>query len=99
MNNYPLNPSNNPNVVVSNERNNQKQVDSNNNFYAGAGQSQMLPVRSRGYYDSPSFQPSPFMAEKPGGWFGTNHPGWAPNQQSELDKNKLAAMKTASSNR
>lgn len=82
-----MNPSNNP-----------KPSDSNNNLYAAQSQAQVPPVRSRGYYDSPSFQP-PFLGEKPGGWFGTNHLAFASNQQSELDKNKLAAMKTAPPNR
>lgn len=100
MSNYPFNPPNNPNVVVSNERSNPKPVDSNTNLYGPSPQPQIPPVRSRGYYDNPGYQqPPPFMPEKPSGWFGTNHYNWPSHQETEMDKNKLAAMKTAGPNR
>jgi hypothetical protein len=92
MGNFPLNPSNNPGLIASNQRDNSKPANPNNNLLA-ASQTQMEPVRSRGFYNSPSFQPSPFGGEKPSGWFGTNHVEWVPNRDTELDKNKLAADK------
>jgi len=64
-----------------------------------ASQPKLEPARSRGYYNSPAFQSSPFTGEKPSGWFGTNHVNWVSNQDSELDKNKLAAQKNAPQNK
>jgi len=90
LSNFPLNPSN--------QRDNLKQVNPNNNLLA-ASQPQLEPVRSRGYYNSPSFQPPPFAGEKPSGWFGTNHVNWVSNRDSELDKNKLAAESNAGLNK
>jgi hypothetical protein len=98
LNNAPFNPSNNPNTVITNERNTQQQSNTNNQLLA-ASQPQTGPVRSGGYYNSPAFQPPPFAGEKPSGWFGTNQVNWVSNQQSELDKNKLAAEKYAAPNK
>ena len=93
-NNYPFYPSNNPAFVPSSQQNNPKQMNTNYQLPV-ASQRQMEPVRSPGYYSAPSFPPSPFTGEKPSGWFGTNHLNWVSNKESELDKNKLAAGKTA----
>lgn len=98
LNNAPLNPPNNPNIIISNERNNQQQQPINNNLLV-ASPPQMQPARSGGFYNSPAFQPSPFAGEKPSGWFGTNHVNWVSNQESELDKNKIAAAKAATPNK
>jgi hypothetical protein len=94
MNNVPFVPSNNPNIIASNEQNYQKPLSSNNQLLASS-QPQTEPARSRGFYNSPSFQPPPFSGEKPSGWFGTNYVNWVSNRDSELDKNKLAAEKYA----
>jgi hypothetical protein len=96
--NYPVNPSNNPPLIASNQRNDLKQVNPNNNLLV-ASQPQMEPVRSRGYYNNPSFQPQPFTGEKPSGWFGTNHVNWVSNRDGELDKNKLAVEKNPELNK
>jgi hypothetical protein len=85
-------------MVMSNERINQQQPNTNNQLLA-ASQPQMESARSRGFYNSPSFQPSPFSGEKPSGWFGTNHVNWVSNREGELDKNKLAAEKNAAPNK
>ena len=74
-----------------------KPANPNNNLLP-APPPQMEPVRSRGYYNNPGFQPPPFAPEKPSGWFGTNHVEWVPNRDTELDKNKLAAQKHPGSN-
>ncbi|CAF3354404.1 unnamed protein product [Rotaria sp. Silwood1] len=94
----PLNPLNNPNIVISNERTNPQQLNTKYNPPIVASQPQTELVRSRGFYNNPSFQPSPFPGEKPFGWFGTNRVNWVSNRDSELDKNKLAAEKKAPSN-
>ncbi|CAF3263362.1 unnamed protein product [Rotaria socialis] len=83
-NNAKFNPSNNPNMIISNDRNNQQQ--SNNNLLA-ASQGQPVVVRSRGFYDSPGFKSSSFSGEKPVGWFDTKYPNWVSDQNTELDKN------------
>lgn len=74
----------NPNVLVSNDRNNQQQLN-NNLLPSSQGQSQL--VRSRGYYSSPEFKPPSFSGEKPVGWFDTKYQNWVSNQNAQLDKN------------
>ncbi|CAF1196750.1 unnamed protein product [Rotaria sordida] len=93
LSNVPLNSLNNPNIVISNERNNLQQFNTKNNPPIIASQPQVEPVRSHGFYNNPSFQPSPFTGAKPLGWFGTNRINWVSNRDSELDKNKLAVQK------
>jgi hypothetical protein len=85
-------------MVISNERINQQQPNSNNQLLA-TSQPRIEPARSRGFYNNPLFQPPPFSGEKPSGWFGTNHVNWVSNRESELDKNKLAAEKNAAPNK
>ncbi|UJR25209.1 hypothetical protein I4U23_006561 [Adineta vaga] len=98
-NNIPYNPSNNPNIAITNEQINQKQLNSNNQFIPPPSQTQIDPIRGRGFYSSSAFQPPPFTGDKPSGWFGTSHNNWVSNQNGELDKNKLAAEKHAASNK
>jgi hypothetical protein len=90
--NIPFNPSNNPNIAASNGRNNQQQP--NNNLVASSG-AQAPPVRSRGFYDSPSFRPPPFSGDKPIGWFETKQANWVSNQETDAGTNKMGDDKNA----
>lgn len=97
FNNPGFNPSNNMNILASNDRNSANPAANNQQLLA-MSPPQAEPVRSRGFYNSPAFQPPPFSGGKPAGWFGTNHFNWVSNQQSELDKNKAGAAKSVPAN-
>lgn len=86
-------------MFIPNAQNIPNQQLPNNNPMYGPSQGQMNQARSPALYNSPQFQPSLFPVEKPQGWFGTNQMTWMNNQASELDKNKLAAAKTAVPNK
>jgi hypothetical protein len=88
----PNNVQYNPNIAVSNDRNNQQQ--SNNNLLPSP-QGQVQPVRSRGYYNSPDFKPPSFSGEKPVGWFDTKYQNWVSDQNDQFGKNNLADGKNA----
>ena len=90
MNNVPYNPSNNLNILASNEQSNIQRIN-NDDLLIAVSIRQIEPVHREGLYNRRSFQPSPFPNEKPSGWFGTNRINWISNYDSELDKNKLAA--------
>jgi hypothetical protein len=92
QNNGQFNPSNNPNLVISNDRNNQQQ--SNNNLLPSS-QGQVPPVRSLGYYNSPEFKPPSFSGEKPVGWFDTKYPNWVSNQDGQSGRNNMVDGKNA----
>lgn len=106
-NNAPFMPMNNQNMMPTNT--NLKPVLNNEQLLAASPQQQqqrqqpqqqqMDPMRSGGYYNSPSFQQSPFSGQKPVGWFGTNNPNWVSSRDSEVDKNKLAAAKNPQMNK
>ncbi|CAF0904919.1 unnamed protein product [Rotaria sordida] len=93
-NNVQFIPSNNPNMALSNDRQNQQQ--SNNNLLPSS-QGQAPPVRSRGFYDSPAFKPPSFNGEKPVGWFDTKYPNWVSNQDGQLNQNNMVNGKNAPS--
>ncbi|CAF1120611.1 unnamed protein product [Adineta steineri] len=74
--------------IPTNQQNNQ-------NHLIAASQPQQNLAQGRGFYNSPAFQPQPFSGEKPAGWFGTSYTHWVSNQDSELNKNKIATEKNA----
>ncbi|CAM2697108.1 unnamed protein product [Rotaria socialis] len=97
LNNVPLNPSNNPQLIVSNEPINLQQIN-NNNPRSSVPQPQLEPVRSREFFNNPASPSLSFSGEKPLGWFGTSRVNWVSNRDSELDKHKLAAQQYSSPN-